>query len=91
MKTFIIWLITDYILNKGASIFMRNAMRCILAYSYRRLVCVLRWWTTRNWFEFNMPFLHNFVGHKKPSNDVFDDVVPHDLDLLFEVVKNTYL
>ena len=27
---------------------------------------------------------HHLAGHKKPFKDVFDDVVAHGLDLLFE-------
>ena len=27
---------------------------------------------------------HHLVGHKNPSDDVFDDVVARDIDLLFE-------
>ena len=47
-------------------------------------VCVSHWLTTGKRFEINTPFFHRFVGHKKPSNDIFGEVVTYDLDLLFE-------
>ena len=41
-------------------------------------------WITQKRFEINPPFFHQLVGHKKPYNDVFGDIVARDLDLLFE-------
>ena len=51
-------------------------------------MCVFRmtsWWNPRKCFEINQPFVSHLVGHRKPSSDVFVDVIARDLDLLLEV------
>ena len=46
--------------------------------------CVPHWWIRWQRFEINAPFCHHLLGHKKkPFNDVFGDVVAHDLDPTF--------
>ena len=51
-------------------------------------VCVCpytpRWCITGKRFEINLHCFHHPVSHKKPSNNVFGDVVDPDLDLLYE-------
>ena len=63
-------------------------MQCVAFFSHRRLVHVCvhvsRWWTGGEQIEINPPFFHFLVCHKNPFNDIFGDVVAHDLDLLFE-------
>ena len=62
-----------------------NVLHSRLLLSLGVSVYKLYWSTSGKWFEIKQPFLHHLVGDKeKPSNDVFGDVVAHNLDLRFD-------
>ena len=44
--------------------------------------CTTRWWTTQKRFEMELPF-HRLLCESIYIQYIIDDLVPHDLDLLF--------